>query len=180
MSTLIVRDRGGIPIPEETTMDVGTIRELFVYNDWGRDRVMTLVGDLSDAQLDRPFEMGEGTLRRTVEHVFGAQWTWLRRCGGRSPISGECPRDFPTMSALRDQWRRIAEERNVFLDALTQDQLHGLVTYVHPNGKRYSFQLGHVLLHVCCHGTHHRAQALNMLRHLGVTVPETDFLVMYE
>jgi uncharacterized damage-inducible protein DinB len=161
-------------------MDVATIRELFVYNDWGRDRLMALAGDLSDAKLDTPFEMGEGTLRKTLEHLFGAEWTWAQRCKGRSPISGECPRDIPTMSALWDQWRGIAEERDAFLDALTNDQLSRPVTYVHPNGRSYCFQLGHVLLHVCCHGTHHRAQALNMLRHLGVTVPETDLLVMYE
>lgn len=156
------------------------IRELFAHNDWGRDRLMALAEPLTDAKLDQPFEMGEGSLRKTLEHLSGAEWTWLGRCKGRSPVSGECPRDFSTMSDLWDQWRKTADERNVFLQSLTVTDLSRKVTYVHPAGKTYSFDLQHVLLHVCGHGTHHRAQALNMLRHLGVTVPEMDLLVMYE
>ena len=34
--------------------------------------------------------------------------------------------------------------------------------------KRYTFTRGTVLVHLCTHGTHHRAQCLNMLRHLNV------------
>lgn len=30
------------------------------------------------------------------------------------------------------------------------------------------------LLPLCTHGTHHRAQALNMLRHLEVPIPDLD------
>ena len=161
-------------------MDVATIRELFVYNDWGRDRLMALAENLSDPQLDQPFKMGEGTLRKTLEHLFGAEWTWLERCRGRSPAKGECPRGFPEMSGLWEKWRQVAESRNAFLDTLTTADLSRSVTYLHPSGKTYSFQLSHVLLHVCCHGTHHRAQALNMLRHLDAPVPEMDLLCMCE
>jgi uncharacterized damage-inducible protein DinB len=35
-------------------------------------------------------------------------------------------------------------------------------------GKTYQFTRGAVLTHVTTHGMHHRAQCLNMLRHLGV------------
>ena len=161
-------------------MDLVTIRELFAYHDWGRDRLMALAETRHDSQLDRTFEMGEGSLRKTLEHLFGAEWTWLQRCKGRSPAHGECPRDFTSMAALWDQWRQVAQQRNALLDTLSNADLSRSVTYIHPTGKTYSFQLGHVLLHVCCHGTHHRAQALNMLRHLGITVPEMDLLVMHE
>lgn len=155
------------------------IRELFHYNDWGRDRLMSLAVGLAAAQLDRPFPMGEGSLRKTLEHLFGAEWTWHERCNGRSPASGECPRNFPTLSALWDRWRQTADQRNGFLDSLDNADLTRPVPYVSRTGRSYSFQLGHVLLHVCCHGTHHRAQALNMLRHLGAPVPEMDFLEMH-
>jgi uncharacterized damage-inducible protein DinB len=35
-------------------------------------------------------------------------------------------------------------------------------------GRSYTFTRGGVLTHVTTHGMHHRAQALNMLRQLGV------------
>jgi uncharacterized damage-inducible protein DinB len=39
----------------------------------------------------------------------------------------------------------------------------------------FRFSRRTALVHVCTHGAHHRAQALNMLRHLGVEeLPEVD------
>src|SRR5947209_857695 len=37
------------------------------------------------------------------------------------------------------------------------------------NGRTFQFTRGAILTHVTTHGTHHRAQCLNMLRHLGVS-----------
>jgi uncharacterized damage-inducible protein DinB len=37
------------------------------------------------------------------------------------------------------------------------------------DGKEYSFTRGVVITHVATHGMHHRAQCLNMLKHLGVS-----------
>ncbi len=161
-------------------MDLATIRELFNYNDWARDKVMGLAEDLEVAQLDRAFEMGEGSLRKTLEHLFGAEWTWLERIKGRSPVSGECPRGFVTPAALWEAWRQTADERDRLLETTTNADLSSSVAFVGRDGRHYSFTLGHVLMHVCNHGTHHRAQALNMLRHLGVAIPETDLLCMFE
>ncbi len=46
-------------------------------------------------------------------------------------------------------------------------------------GETHRFTLSAALVHVAIHGTHHRAQCLNMLRHLGVPgvsdrLPEID------
>ena len=161
-------------------MNLATIRELFKYNDWGRDRLMPLVVKLDDEQLDRPFEMGGGSLRKTMWHLFGAEWSWLQRWQGHSPKHGECPRDFATMNDLWEQWRRTAAERNLFLDSLSDGDLLRRVTYTNLRGEVNTFCLGHMLLHICNHGTHHRAQAVNMLRHLGVPPPQMDLLCMYE
>ncbi|MCC6360105.1 MAG: hypothetical protein IT450_15280, partial [Phycisphaerales bacterium] len=40
------------------------------------------------------------------------------------------------------------------------------------------FPLGVTMLQLCCHGTHHRAQCLNMLRHVGATAPPLDVAVL--
>jgi uncharacterized damage-inducible protein DinB len=161
-------------------MNVETLRGFFVYNDWARDRLMPYMIDLRDEQLDRPFEMGEGSLRKTMWHIFGAEWSWLQRWKGHAPKHGDCPRDFATMQDLWEQWRKTADERNRFLDTLTDDDLQRPITYTTPLGEQATFKLGHMMMHVCNHGTHHRAQAVNMLRHLGVDPPQMDLLYMYE
>jgi uncharacterized damage-inducible protein DinB len=159
-------------------MDLGTIRILFQHNDWGREQLMAVADRLTDEQLDRPFEMGPGTLRKTLEHIFAAEWVWLARWGGRSPTQGECPRNLPTMGDLLRVWRETATQREAFLNTLTDADLERDVDYRNTVGKPGRYQLGIMMLHVCTHGTHHRAQAINMLRQLGVTPPELDVTAM--
>ena len=70
---------------------------------------------------------------------------------------------------------RSADELLKLLDEITGDMAAS--AKVHPvdglvsgtrGGKNYTFSRGGVLTHVTTHGMHHRAQCLNMLRHLGV------------
>ena len=58
-----------------------TIRALFAHNDWARDALMACVGPLADDVLDRPFEMGHGSLRATLEHMLRAETSKLEEYG---------------------------------------------------------------------------------------------------
>ena len=159
-------------------MGNGTLRGLFAHNDWARDKLMTLASELADEQLDRPFEMGPGSLRETLRHLYGAKRIWYERWQG-----SEQPR-FPrsrALTAMGDLWqafRDLAAARNTYLDTLGQADRQRPVTYTNPEGATHTFPLGDLMLHVCNHGFHHRAQALNMLRHNGVKVPGLDYLFM--
>ena len=42
------------------------------------------------------------------------------------------------------------------------------------------FPLGVTLMQLCGHATHHRAQALNMVRHLGGPTREFDYLLIFD
>lgn len=67
------------PMTQERIVRLGTLNELFAFNDWARDAVMECASDLSDAQLDNQFEMGEGSLRKTMNHLYAAEHVWLDR-----------------------------------------------------------------------------------------------------
>ncbi len=49
-----------------------TIRECFNYNAWARDRLLDMAAGTSEDQLDRLFEMGCGSLRETLRHLYRA------------------------------------------------------------------------------------------------------------
>ena len=53
-----------------------------------------------------------------------------------------------------------------------------MMEFVNPaNGESFRFRRATALAYVTTHGMHHRAQALNMLRQLGVTpLPEIDVI----
>jgi uncharacterized damage-inducible protein DinB len=139
---------------------------------------MTLASELTDEQLDRSFEIGWGSLRDTLRHLYGAERIWFERWQGREQPQFPRARTIVTLSDLWQAFRDLAAAREAYLEALGGGDLQRPVTYASPEGETHTFPLGDLMLHVCNHGFHHRAQALNMLRHNGVQVPGLGYLFM--
>lgn len=158
----------------------GTLRELFRYNDWARDQLVGVCSDLSGAQLDRTFEMGMGTIRATMNHICAAERVWLDRWIGHPAPRFRMQADGVTIAQLADESRQIAAERDQYLQTLANDELERMLTYRNSRGQEFRNPIGGLVLHVCTHGIHHRAQVLNMLRHVGAALPKPglDYIFM--
>lgn len=142
---------------------------LLAHDRWATARILDACSALSSDQFHRPFEMGVGSLHATLRHVLGAMrgWTDMLRgemLPGRSPrprleSEGEkSPADMITLHpTIADDFER--EARAGSLD----DDISG-----ERAGKLFTFKRGVILTHVTTHSMHHRAQCLNMLRHLAV------------
>ena len=155
-----------------------TYRELFAYSDWGRDKLLNASTKLSDEQLDRAFEIGPGTLRATLQHLYAAERIWHERWQGQEFPQFPQPQQITALTDLATAWRALADIRNRFIDGLPNDPFDRLITYTKPSGETYTRSLGDLLLHVCNHGVHHRAQALNLLRRAGGKPMSLDQLYM--
>ncbi len=158
---------------------LGALHELFTFNDWARDALMKSAAGLSAEQLDRKFEMGWGSLRNTLNHLCAVEGVWLDRWQGKQPhyrLTG----DGIEMGPMWEEWRGTAKRRNAYLAGLKDADLCVDLTYKNLKGEMLTFPLGAMLLHVCNHGSYHRAQALNMLRHVGAEMPkpQTDYIFM--
>src|SRR5437868_4108683 len=49
---------------------------LLAHDAWTTRQLLLLSRDLTDAQLDRPFDIGHETLRRTFVHIIGNMEVW--------------------------------------------------------------------------------------------------------
>ena len=143
------------------------IDSLYAYNDWANQQVLSLAADLSDGQLDAPRPMGFGTLRATLFHILAADTIWLERWQGVPwrPF----PMDPQGMSraAMAEQLAEVAQRRRQLVDAERGEGWQRIVDYRDSKQTPYQHQLRDLLLHVFHHGVHHRAQALNYLKHFG-------------
>jgi uncharacterized damage-inducible protein DinB len=160
--------------------ELATIRELFDYDDWAMQRVLAPSAELDDAQLDRQFEMGFGSLRRTLVHTYGTELAWLGRCidGVKADIKGID--NAAPIAKQQDQWREVRERWSNFLAGLKGDAaLQGNIDYKDMKGVAHSSRLLDIILHVVNHGVYHRSQALNMLRHLDHEPPRIDYIFMH-
>jgi uncharacterized damage-inducible protein DinB len=136
---------------------------LLAHNKWATRNIIEACAKLSHEQFHQRFEMGPGSLHDTVTHLLAAMRVWGDMLAGRE----QRPR--------LDGTERSTDELLKLLDEISADMaasakahpVDGLVTRMR-DGKSYAFTRGAVLTHVTTHGMHHRAQCLNMLRHLGV------------
>ena len=158
-------------------MAPASLKSLFGYNDWANNCVRHTAADLNDEQLDRPFDMGAGHLRGTLAHIYGAERAWYERCAGPEADTLPHSRDTHTLDDLRQASKRLATLRDNWLATFADADLVREICYT-KDEHTYTHALRDVLLHVCNHGVHHRAQAINMLRRLGKRVPMLDLLVM--
>ncbi len=153
---------------------------LLRHDAYATREVLRACSGLTDEQWHRRFEIGPGSLHDALTHVVGAMLRWADRIDGpptelRPSIEGIARRTPAELLALLD-----AAESGLAASA-DRARARGLGTEfdVTLAGKTHRFTLGAALVHVTTHGMHHRAQCLNMLRHLGVPgisdrLPEID------
>jgi uncharacterized damage-inducible protein DinB len=149
-----------------------TLRELLTYTHWAREKSFELAEGLSLAQLDRAFEMGLGSIRNTLHHLWAAERVWLDRWTvGGLPKFAEPEVELP-IGKLRERSRGLGAERDAYFAKLNDDDLARPLAYTNIKGESQSMPLGGLFMHVVNHGIHHRAQIVNMLRRVGGTVPK--------
>lgn len=153
---------------------LSTLRALFAHNDWARDRLLESAASLRGEMLQRRFEMGRGSLGATLRHLWSAERWWLNGWLGTEPPPRDPPDAPPSLSQLRERFDSTARHREEFLADADES---GVIRF-ERNGRTIAHPLGDMMLHVCNHGVHHRAQALHMLRTLGVEPPGLDYITM--
>jgi len=159
-----------------------TIREMFDYNYWARDRQFEACEALNQEQFLRPMESSYSSLRDTLAHLVGAEWGWQERWRGRSPSREEYFRDwgpdrFPTLAAVRERWAGVELQVRDYLAHLTEDRLTRPLTYKNLKGETWTYPMWQTLWHVVNHQTYHRGQVTTLFRQLGAQAAPVDFLV---
>ena len=100
-----------------------TIRAFLRYDDWANDRVLQAAGPLTDEQLDRSFEMGLGSLRKTLMHILCAEQVWVQRWQGHAETPWPDEKERAAVAAIGERVRETRGVREAFLRNLRDDAL---------------------------------------------------------
>lgn len=163
------------------TLSSDPCRILVQSDAWCTRRVLESCRSLSRDQFHRRFEMGLGTIHLTLTHILSTMRRWTDRLAGRTPR--------PMLHAVPDHPQVGGEDKDRSVDellAILDEGERDLLAVLRPDPawlagvvslewkgddgvvKTHSFSRAAVVAHVTTHGYHHRAQVLNMLRHLSV------------
>jgi len=161
-----------------------TLRELYDYNYWARDRQLEACAALTEEQFVRPMGNSFPSVRDVLAHLIFAEWVWLERWLGRSPTRADreqvAPDRFPTLDSIRERWRIVEGNMRSYLAALDAGALDGRLTYTNWQGQVCTYPLGQTMFHLANHQTYHRGQVTTLLRQLGAEAPAIDYLVMQD
>jgi uncharacterized damage-inducible protein DinB len=156
---------------------------IYDYLERSRQRIFEKVRALSAEQYAQQFPIGLGSLDKTLTHVMTSEWYYVQRMCGRDvppyetwPIREEDP---PPFAALETAWARQAVDTRAALDAVRD-------AWDEPIEYRVTADDGRLMIvtaspadqftQLVLHEVHHRAQAVNMLRHLGAgSLGDLDF-----
>ena len=161
-------------------MQLEAIRELYTYNQWANQRVISSVMPLTQEMFTRGMGNSFGSVRDTLAHILSAEWIWLERWLGRSPKALLSASDFPTVQALRQRWTTVQHDQNQYIQTLVPHRLQDEVSYTNTKGERYAYALWRQMVHVVNHSSYHRGQITTLLRQIGAEPVGTDLLVYYD
>jgi uncharacterized damage-inducible protein DinB len=156
---------------------VDLLDRLLEHDRWTTAKLLDLCGPLTDEQLDRPFDIGPRSLRATLDHLIFNIEVWSGLMSGRITARSDVHHGETSVAAMADRLNQAAAELSAVAHAVRDrdgwDERWTDVLETPPVQQTYGGAIGHVITH----SMHHRAQALYMLRVLGVPdVPEGDVL----
>jgi uncharacterized damage-inducible protein DinB len=162
-------------------------QKIYNYLTIARQKVLDAALPLTDEQYLQPFPIGLGTLGRTLAHIMISEWFYIQRMTQRDvppydawPIRDENP---PPLTELITKWREQADQTQAALKAVRDWDEPLQYTVTDDEGKRIIVTCTptDIFTQLTLHEVHHRAQALNILRHLGITLDDLDYnALMYD
>ncbi len=166
---------------------VELIQRLHQHRAWVNGNLLTTAADLSDGQLRSPFAIGQGSIWKSLVHLYAAEYVWLEALLGNEEfvVPGDLPGNLPgnqqgeggitDLTDLRLKWAELEERWTGYLARLPSAALEEVVYRKSASlGTRLGTRRSDVLLHVCTHAHYTAAQVVNMLRQTSVEkLPET-------
>ena len=154
--------------------------KIYDYLALSRQRIFDAVRPLSAEQYSQPFPIGLETLGRTLTHIMICEWTYVLRIERRPvppyeqfPFQDESPPPFAT---LEPAWTEQAGRTRAVLQSLRDwdEEIEYQAMWGNPP-PIVTASAADIFTQLALHEVHHRAQLMNMLRHLNVALEDIDF-----
>lgn len=158
-------------------MNLIEIQRLYNYNSWANERVLESLRLIGQERFIINKQASHGSIRGVIAHIAAAEWIWLERWKGSSPVSLLPEAEFGTVEIATQRLRRIDHDLQEFVGHLTEADLAGRREYKTTEGKAFSNVLSDMLLHVVNHSSYHRGQIATLLRQSGAVPQSTDFIL---
>lgn len=157
-------------------LNIDAAKDLLRYNDWANGRLVSASSLLSDEKLDAPVEMGPGSLRCTLMHLWAGEHVWLQRWQSRTETAWPNETERLSPAVIGERLSKVSSARAAFIDSVKPEALSREITYRDSRGDLFTATLSDMLIQGVLHSVHHRAQAVNMIRRAGGPTVDLDYM----
>ncbi len=153
---------------------------LYDYLSRARARLFDWIRPLRQEQYTQEFPFGLRTLRATMIEIALSEWYYgLRLRGDEPPPKEECPISEARQATFRDLeavWADLASgTRALLAEIIDWDTPLKWRTFQSGRPIIVLASRGDIAAQLCFHEVHHRAQAMAMLRQLGIAAQDLDY-----
>ena len=136
------------------------------HDGWATTQLLERCGELTEAQLDREFDIGNHTLRETLDHLIYVIDFWTGWMSGRPVEHDRATQHYDrSLTALVARHARF-QPAFAALGRQVRDEQRLDDTFIDHYGVRQS--LGATIIQLLHHNAQHRGEARHMLERLGV------------
>ena len=170
---------------------IDPIRRLHQHRAWVNRNLLDAASHLSDEQRMAEFPIGQGSIWKSLLHLYRAEYVWFECLLGNEAavVPGDLPGKLPgnqlgegaigELPELRQKWEAVEKRYSDYLATLTPDALEETVfRFSLALQTRISLRRSDALLHICTHAHYTAAQVVNMLRQHGATLPQTMLMAL--
>ncbi|MFM9984445.1 MAG: DinB family protein [Flavobacteriales bacterium] len=133
------------------------------HDHWANQRITSQLQNLSAIP-----EKAE----RFMNHIIGAQNTWISRINGAAPMMDVWP------SLMVDHWDSLFKKNHHMLIEIIADEknLARIINYTNTKGDVFSNPVSELIIHLCLHSQYHRGQVVTICRDLIESPLPTDMI----
>jgi uncharacterized damage-inducible protein DinB len=170
---------------------VDTVRRMQQHRSWVNQRLLDAAQQLPQEQVQQSFAIGQGTIWKSLVHLYAAEYVWLEALQGneQAVAPGDVPGKLPgnqegerriaSLEDLASRWDALDKRWEQYLSTLTPERLDDVVYKVRSTGGRFAFRRFDIFLHVYAHTQYTVAQIVNMMRHADATaLPDPMVITM--
>ena len=154
------------------------VQTLTRYKAWADKLFLAKVAQLPESELIAPRPIVFGSIIRTLHHSYAMDRVWQAHLLGEPHgYATRNPANHPPFGELCNKQLEIDAWYVSHADSLDVDALAQVIHFTFIGGGSGAMSREDILLHVVNHTTYHRGHVADMLYHLSVFPPTTDFPV---
>ena len=147
------------------------------YNLWANNRLIEVINNLTDEQVDREIMSSFSSIRKTVLHLWDVENIWWQRMKLVEVQTWQSDNYTGSLMELNNNLLAQSKHWKEWIDIATEAALEH--EFIYRNSKKDQFKqpVYEMLLHLFNHQSYHRGQLVTMLRQVDEkNIPNTDLI----